>query len=206
MGKFGIKGLIKFGQKEHLEALLNDGVIYMNNIDYFRKYEESQPEHLRGDRYECFDYISQNNKAIILDESSIEFENVTVFENRKTYPGYLYCMYAIHTDDSNSQIDSRMLEFGEYAVFIYNPKEFINRIRSYCEDHKLHPNCFPVKYYDETVENGLLHPFMKRGKYSYQNEARIYIHSYNPQDNIVLKLGSIKDIACLIKCKNNNIR
>lgn len=75
MGNFGIKRLIKFGQKEHLEALLNDGVIYMNNIDCFRKYEESRPEHLRGDRYECFDYISQNNKAIIFDEPSIELRS-----------------------------------------------------------------------------------------------------------------------------------
>lgn len=29
MGNFRIKGLIKFGQKEHLEALLNDGVILL---------------------------------------------------------------------------------------------------------------------------------------------------------------------------------
>lgn len=56
-GKIQKKGLIKCGQKEHLEALLNDGVIYMNNIDYFREYEESQQEHLRGDKYECSDYI-----------------------------------------------------------------------------------------------------------------------------------------------------
>ena len=201
MGNFRIKGLIKFGQKEHLEALLNDGVIYMNNIDYFRKYEESQPKHLRGDKYECFDYISQNNKAIIFDEPSIELNNVTIFENRKTYPGYLYCMYAIRTD-SNLHIDTKMLDFGEYTVIIFNPKEFINRINSYCEEHKLYPNCFPVKYYDDKVENGLLHPFLKRSEYSYQNEARIYIHNYNPQDNIVLKLGSIKDIACLMRCKN----
>ena len=68
-----------------MEALLNNGVIYMNNIGYFRKYEE---EHLRGDKYECFDYISQNNKAIIFDEPPIELNNVTIFENRKTYPGY----------------------------------------------------------------------------------------------------------------------
>ncbi len=206
MGSFRIKGLIKFGQKEYLEALLNEGLIYMNNIDYFRKYEESQPEHLRGDKYECFDYISQNNKAIVFDEPSMEFENVTIFENRKTYPGYLYCMYAIYADNSNLHIDSRMLDFGEYAVIILNPKEFINRIRYYCEEHGMHPNCFPVKYYDEKVENGLLHPFMKRGKYSYQNEARIYIHKYNPQNSIVLKLGAIKDIACLMKCQKTEMQ
>lgn len=61
MGHFSIDKLLKFGKKEHLESLLNEGIIYMNNINYFRKYEELLTEHLRGDQYEDFDFISQNN-------------------------------------------------------------------------------------------------------------------------------------------------
>ena len=206
MGKFSIKGLIKFGQKEHLEALLDEGIIYMNNIDYFRRYEKSCPGHLRGDRYECFDRISQHNTIIFFDESPWEIDGVTVFENRNTYPGYLYCMYAIHSDNSNPQIDNRMLDFGEYAVIILNPREFIDRILSYCAKNHLCPNCFPVQYYDESIKEGLLHPFEKRDKYAYQSEARIYIHATNPQEQMVLRIGALNDIAFLakrIKIQNN---
>lgn len=200
MGRFSIKGLIKFGQKEHLEALLNDGIIYMNNIDYFRKYEESKPEHLRGDRYECFDYISQQNKIMVLGEQMWEVDDITVFENRNTYPGYLYCMYALYAD-SNYCVDGRMLDFGEYAVIIKEPLEFIRRIQKACAKEHIIPNCYPVRYYNEKTEKGLLSPFLKRDKYYYQHEARIYIHKANPQENMVLKIGPIKDIAYLVKCR-----
>lgn len=200
MGKFSIKGLIKFGQKEHLEALLDEGIVYMNNIDYFRQYEESQPGHLRGDRYECFDHISQHNTIIFFDESPREIDDVAVFENRSTYPGYLYCMYTIHSDDSNPQIDNRMLDFGEYTVIILKPKEFIGRILSYCAENHLYPNCFPVRYYDEKTEDGPLSPFKKRNRYAYQSEARVYIHATNPQEHMILRIGALDDIAFLAKC------
>lgn len=199
MGKFSIKRLIKFGQKEHLEALLDEGIIYMNNIDYFRQYEASQPGHLRGDRYECFDYISQHNTIIFFDESPWKIDNVAVFENRSTYPGYLYCMYAIHSDNTNPLIDNRMLDFGEYAVIIPKPKEFIDRIQNYCAENHLHPDCAPVRYYDEKTEDGPLSPFQKRNKYAYQSEARIYIRAANPQKQMILKIGALDDIAFLVK-------
>ena len=201
---FSIKGLIKFGQKEHLEALLNEGILYMNNIDYFRKYEEEQPGHLRGDQYECFEKISQGHKILIFSDPIIELDNVTQFENKGTYSGYLYCLHAIHSEEFNNyQFDTRMLDFGEYAVIILNPKEFIHRIENTCAKEHLYPNCYPVRYYNEKTKNGLLTPFQKRDKYAYQKEARIYIHSINPQESMILKLGSIKDIACLVKFHRN---
>lgn len=202
MSGFRIKGLIKFGKKEHLEALL-DGVIYMNNIDYFRRYEESQPKHLRGDKYECFDYVSQGNKVIIFGEPPLVLNNITMFENRNTYPGYLYCLYAIYFD-SDFTIDGRMLDFGEYGVIIREPLEFINRIREASTKEHLHPNCYAVNYYNEKEVDGTLTPFLKRDKYSYQKEARIYIYKTNPQDNMVLNIGSIKDIACIERFKRVN--
>ena len=68
MTKFSIETLIKFGNKENLYRLLKYGEIYMKNIDFYRKYELSNPEHLRGDLYECYDRISQHNTIKFLDE------------------------------------------------------------------------------------------------------------------------------------------
>ena len=198
MSKFRITHLIKIGEKQYMEKLLG-GEIYMKNINYFREYEESYQNNSRGDRYECYDFISQNNKIFILDEmmskSILEVENVNVFEDKKSFPGYLYCMYAVHSGKESVLIDKRMFEFGDYAIVIFNPNEFIRRIKSYCKERNLHPNCSPVEYYGEKIKKGLITPFMKRDSYSYQSEARIYIHDSNPQENMTLNIGSIKDIA-----------
>ena len=51
MGKFSISHLVKFGEQGHLYRLLKYGEIYMKKIDFYRKYELSNPEHLRGDKY-----------------------------------------------------------------------------------------------------------------------------------------------------------
>mgnify|MGYP003293451601 CR=1 FL=1 len=79
MGKFSISHLVKFGEQKHLYRLLKYGEIYMKNIDFYREYELSNPEHLRGDIYECFNNISQHNTIKFLD-SDLEINNVTVYE------------------------------------------------------------------------------------------------------------------------------
>lgn len=200
MGKFSISHLVKFGEQEHLYRLLKYGEIYMKNIDFYRKYELSNPEHLRGDIYECFNNISQHNTIKFLD-SDLEINDVTVYENNNTYTGYLFCMYAIFIDNENKNLDSRMFDFGEYAVIILNPKEFIYRIKKYCKENNLISYCSRVQYYDEKSKDGNLGPFHKREKYSYQNEARIYIQNSNPQDYFCLNIGSIEDIAVLKKIR-----
>lgn len=198
MAKFSIKTLIKFGNKEHLYRLLKYGEIYMKNIDFYRKYELSNPEHLRGDLYECYDKISQHNTIKFLD-NNFEINDVTIFENNYIYTGYLFCMYAIYSD-SKTRYDKRMLDFGEHAIIIHNPKEFINRINQYCNKNNIINRCSRVSYYPEKSLDCELSPFMKREKYSYQNEARIYIYNSNPQDYFKFYIGNIEDIAILEKC------
>ena len=42
--------LIKFGQREHLLRLRDEGLLYMNNLPYFWKIEDDE---LRGDPFDC---------------------------------------------------------------------------------------------------------------------------------------------------------
>ena len=198
MGTFSIKALIKFGDKEHLSRLLRYGEIYMKNIDFYRKYEISNPNHLRGDLYECYNKISHHNTIRFLD-SNYECKDIIIYENYNTYIGYLYCMYAIHNGNENKNIDTRMLDFGRYAIKISNPREFIYRVKQYCKNNNIFASCGPVSYFNENSQDTILHPFMKREQYSYQNEARIYIHSSNPKDYFCFNIGNIEDIATMIK-------
>lgn len=197
MSAFRIQALIKFGKREHLDRMLKYGEIYMNNIDFYRNYERSNPEHLRGDLYECYDIVSNHN-TIKFPNNDLVINDVVVYENKGTYTGYLYCMYAIY---DNYLVDKRMLDFGEYAVVIFNPKEFINRIKKYCSSNNLYPNCSPVSYYNENSSPLMLHPFTKRIKYAYQSEARIYIHNSKPTDYLCITIGNIEDIAYITSVK-----
>ena len=197
MGKFCIKSLMKFGTYEHLYRLLKYGEIYMKNIDFYRKYELINPEHLRGDLYECYDKVSQHNTVRFLD-NNFKINDVTIYKNYYTYTGYLFCMYAIYSN-SNRNFDKRMLDFGEYAITIHNPKEFINRIIQYCKDNNIFPCYGPGSYFNENSQVSTLGPFMKREQYSYQSEARIYIHSFNPNDYFLFNIGNLEDIASLTK-------
>ena len=167
----------------------------MNNIDFYRNYELSNPDHLRGDSYECYDIVSNHNTIKFVD-NSLAINDVTIYEDKGTYTGYLYCMYAIYDD---YLVDKRMRDFGEYAVVIFNPKEFINRVKEYCSANNLYPNCSPVSYYNEKISSLILNPFTKRIKYSYQSEARIYIHNSTPSDYLRITIGNIEDIAYIIK-------
>ena len=42
-------GLLKFGKKEHMEALYNEGLLYMNTFDYFINLEDNGDG--RADKY-----------------------------------------------------------------------------------------------------------------------------------------------------------
>lgn len=44
-------GLLKFGKKEHMEALYNEGLLYMNTFDYFINLEDNGDG--RADKYEA---------------------------------------------------------------------------------------------------------------------------------------------------------
>lgn len=76
------KDSIDYIIEERLATNFNDnlkyGEIYMKNIDFYREYELSNPEHLRGDIYECFNNISQHNTIKFLD-SDLEINNVIIY-------------------------------------------------------------------------------------------------------------------------------
>ena len=51
--------LIKFGQQEHLLQLQGEGLLYMNNSQYFREIED---EELRGDPFDCIGKVARGPK------------------------------------------------------------------------------------------------------------------------------------------------
>ena len=48
--------LIKFGQQEHLLRLRDEGLLYMNHLQYFWKIEDDE---LRGDPFDCITEVAR---------------------------------------------------------------------------------------------------------------------------------------------------
>lgn len=90
------------------------------------------------------------------------------------------------------------MQFGECAVFIKNPKEFINRIKMEFANDKLECKYSQVIYYNENNRPTKLTPFHKLSYYDFQNEFRIATN-LKSSNAYKLTIGNIEDIALIIE-------
>ena len=133
----------------------------------------------------------------------------------------VFCMYGLTyliPDQCYEKPDERLREFGDTAVIIMNPNEFLNRVirglnRQYGDNvnfrlDEIH--YYPPDYY------GPLDEFCKSSSYAWQNEMRIRVALLNPEnfiidaegrkrkqliqntDSIIVDIGNIKDISVQI--------
>lgn len=133
----------------------------------------------------------------------------------------VYCMYGLTYIPSEKKFekpDQRLSEFGNTAVIIYNPNEFLRRIllgleRQFGDNVNFRldeVHYYPPDYYGELDE------FCKEESYSWQNELRIRVALLDPTsvkidkegrerkriiqntDPITLNIGDIRDITTQI--------
>lgn len=174
----------------------------MNTLEFYRKIENN--DEIR-DIFEGVTKLIPFSKIYMNTGDS--WEDIEIFE--KSPLGYfapnsnkynIFCLYAIFSDDNRSLVEHLKINnsFGDTTLIIYNPKEFIRRIEERCITRGLKHFCSRVQYFSEYNLPEKISPFNKRDKYSHQKEVRLVIQnkSNNP---IVLHIGSIEDIATIIK-------
>lgn len=123
----------------------------------------------------------------------------------------VFCMYGLTymiPEKRYQKPDERIREFGDTAVIILNPNEFLKRVlqalsRQYEDnfDFRLDEiHYYPPDYY------GLLDEFCKSVSFAWQNEMRMRVALLNPEskkliqntDNITVNIGDIRDISVQI--------
>ena len=138
----------------------------------------------------------------------------------------IYSMYCLTCNKSTKQFeypDKRLIDFGDTAVIIYNPDEFLRRIlkelnNKFGNDINFKINV--VSYYDIYKDFGDFDIFWKRKNLEWQKEVRIavglldgseirfdengrqrkaLIQDTNP---LTLEIGSIEDIAVAISTED----
>lgn len=195
--------VMKFGKKEFMDKLINEGLVYFNCIDLFRKSSNNE----QGDPYEG---------ARIVNKGKILSYRKTILNEK------IFCLWHLNNEDS-PLVDS-MEEIGDdlweltfdtnkkkllelvntstdnfSIVLIHNHKEFNNRLRRELDKHyKGRYWSNKVSYYDENQAEYLsINPFMKPIKYQNQSELRYLIldDETNSSKPLEIRIGNISDIA-----------
>ncbi len=193
-----IKLFLKFGKLKHIKDLYENGTVFLNSIQHFRKLEDNG---LRGDIYEGI------SSLLNLPFGEFEIKNLNykgkyvstqIRESYKEVVGNIYSLYAVSSkgfpNPLEFKIDNRNSEFGSHCLMIKNPPLFFNRIEQELKNSKLKFRHGFVKYYDASKTNGEITLFQKQLEYEYQKEFRFYIERESIEP-LILNIGSLKDIA-----------
>lgn len=197
---------LKIGEKIHMEKLLYEGEVFCKTIQYFT---EAEIENLRHDKYDGAASIQQLRNIEVFTEDGIDKLGIAnsgqlYFHSNKCH-GNIYCLYGVGTETLNLDekiirpfnLNMDSLNFGDFAVVILQPAEFIKRLKSQIESQGFTFQFSPVTYYDEAKHNGMLSPFHKSQNFANQNEIRFWIQNDFNKD-LVFRIGDISDIAKLL--------
>lgn len=198
--------VMKFGKEEYMQKLINEGLVYFNCTDYFRK----SPINEQGDPFEG---------AGIVDRGKIVSYRNTMLNEK------LFCLWHLNNEDtpivdSMQEIDCDLWELtfdtnkkellelvntdmkDFRIVFIHNHKEFNNRLRKELDKHyKGRYWSNKVSYYDADAADYLpISPFMKTMKYRNQSELRYLVidDEINSSKPLEIRIGNMSDIARII--------
>lgn len=196
---------LKFGAEEHVLDLYENGTVYLNTIEYFRKCEDDE---LRGDEYDGASRIINSLPGSFYIPSinhTVNYQKIHLKEAYATVLGNLYCLYCVSTfgfPDLNSfEINPKIKSFGTHCLMIKEPGTFITKVGNALNDagYKFGHNL--VEYYDKTTFSGELTLFQKSLEYEYQKEFRFSIEN-QALEPITIKIGSMKDYSEIFKIED----
>ncbi|MGA4664416.1 hypothetical protein ACK6SE_03330 [Enterobacter ludwigii] len=165
-----------FSREDYKEGFL-DGHLYMNTIDYFRKYEEELDGNI-ADKFEALTGWFQPHDVILTLEVNGEkltlnpddMAGPTTISMKKHDHANVYCMTQLHSHDidmsrvKGEEEERRLRQYftlpkesenlGAYLVIIVNPAAFLERVRLAVQGHveKNEVYAYQAKqviYYDE---------------------------------------------------------
>lgn len=196
---------LKFGNEENLKDLLQNGIIYMNSIQYFRSFKDSE---LRGDSYE--------GVIEIINSSSGEFEipsigykgkhqGIHIKKLQDEILGNIYNLYCISSygwkKPQDFFIDAKVKEFGSHCVIIKDNPTFLKLVTEKLDELKIKHHYNFVDYYDKKIISKKVTLFEKPLEFEYQKEFRFYVERESTEP-FKFSIGNIENIAELVKLED----
>lgn len=189
---------LKFGEEKHINDLYHNGTIYMNPIQYFRKFEDNE---LRGDSYEGVSKI-RNLPTGQFEIPAIGYKgNYLAFHIAESYEiilGNIFSLYCISShgweNPTDFRIDDKVKNFGSHCLMVKDNEKFLSLIENKLKElnYKFFHNF--VKYYDKGEVNRQISLFEKPFEFEYQKEFRFYVDTKSTEP-LIINIGSLVDIA-----------
>jgi hypothetical protein len=202
MNMYGIFCLIKFGRKEHLEALRDKGQVRFGLLANFQTSTEKE----RGDKFETavnilngqFTKVECNHPELGRHTFKVAANTLGTIIHFLNEPYYCFSSYALTSDCFGEYdtyvIDNKMLGFGDHALVIFEPVLFLDRIKRNLTDKKIEFGYKRTDYRNYKIEGDIdTNLFSKTDELSHQHEHRILIKMDSVDKAIFVEIGSIRD-------------
>ncbi len=201
MGPDSVLALFKFGQREHIERFVSEGLLYMNTLEHFAKLEA---ETVRRDANEGVAFMQQPHGVRIGFKKNIEdtwtsigpLAGPVLWRGRESLLPNVFCMYGLRASAGTSLVDPRNFEFGDTFVLLKDGDEFLRRAKQAALDSGHEMKWHMVEYVDEASYSGALGPFRKYSAFSYQSEARLALLPGTGAP-FELRLGDLSDLVAM---------
>jgi hypothetical protein len=205
---------MKFGEKENLERMQKDGILYCNTITYFANLEDEK----RGDFFESVRKLQYTEKGLFqvkpANDPSAEWKSLNSFnvlfkEFFKEPLGNLFCMSAFKIKPQNEistfNINEKFFDF-KYCLLILRQDIFMERLRHALDNLEFKTHMDLVEYTDLHKYSGTKTLFQKDNKYNWQEEFRIvfYTNKYEMKDPYEFSIGNIEDISEIYELTKTN--
>ena len=180
---------------EKYESDFLEGNLYLNTNVYFGAIDHTDP--VRFDPHDGIDESLHVAKFEIQDHDGswlpLPITGPISIRSDASAKRNMLCMFTA-TDKPEDSFDARNLAFGDRAVVIVNPIEFVARVMRAAKGANRPVLLNPIEYVERTTHSGPMGPFRKFMNYSYQNEFRFTLEE-GSGEACRLPIGSIRDIA-----------
>jgi len=192
----------KFGKKEHLQSLVQEGCIFCNTIQFFQKTEQNSQ---RYDPDEALDYYFPGNQIKSLSFQGEKFEptgvkSIAIRLNEKQYT-HIFSLTAICLNtvkESDFDFNERFWkDFGDHIAVVVNSEKFIQHLLQKLKSENLPYKAGLVEYVNANEEAGEMGVFKKFSNFAWQKEFRIAICAPNLSKKnkpLILHLGDLSSV------------
>lgn len=226
--------LLKFSDsKERLEEM-RDGMLFMNNFQYFVDREKQTGIKGVGDKFEVASVMSNVNLKFIDHETgehvfSVEGAEI-LYRRDEVLDMHVFCMFALDTDMLQvvehgegfveakfsipvDQINEMENVFGKYVLVTFID-HFMNRVEESFAEQNIHSLAGKVKYSDFSVnieervrsfvEDRTDMFFWKDDYFRNQNEFRIVVLNRQSKEPYKARIKNIHDISFIVETNKLN--
>jgi hypothetical protein len=203
MANPGIFCFIKFGKKQHMNALLNLGQLHFTPLEDFKNSIEKE----RGDNFEgAFKIINDQFVKIECDHPELGKITFKPVENtmgrliQYNTPGICtYSILAITTEsfptDLEFKLDPRLQVFGDHAVFVKDPTKFVNLVKAKLSAENREFACKLIEYTDYSRRGEIVTSYFNKDiSFKHQAEYRFVVKQ---KEAFNINIGSINEFAAM---------